>query len=51
MVKDVGVTDMKVPGFNAGKLLFFFPDCAPFLPHGNCSIRVSQSCDFLGFAL
>ena len=27
---------------------FFFPDisCKPFLPYGDCSIRVSQSHDF-----
>ena len=34
----------EVPGSNSGNLLQHF--CAPFLPHGVCSIRVSRSHDF-----
>ena len=35
---------MEVPGLNSGK--FFDIVCAPFYPHGDCSIRVSRSHDF-----
>ena len=36
------VLGMEVPGSNSGK---FFSDifCTPFLPRGDCSIRVSRS--------
>ena len=39
------VLGMEVPGSNSGK--FFFRNfCTPFLPCGQCSIRVSQSRKF-----
>ena len=39
------VLGMEVPGLNSGK---FFHDifCTPFLPRGDCSIRVSRSHNF-----
>ena len=40
------VLGMEVPGLNSGKV--FFPNlfCTPFLPSGDCSIRVSRSRNF-----
>ena len=40
------VLGMEVPGSNSGKLFFFDIFCTPFLPRGDCSIRVSRSRDF-----
>ena len=39
------VLGIKVPGLNSGKF-FFDIFYTPFLPHGDCSIRVSRSHDF-----
>ena len=39
------VLGMEVPGSNSGKF-FFDIFCTPFLPRGDCSIRVSRSHDF-----
>ena len=36
---------MEVPGLNSGKV-FLDIFCTSFLPHGDCSIIVSQSHDF-----
>ena len=35
------VLGMEVPGSNSGELFFFPTFFAHFLPHGDCSIRVS----------
>ena len=40
------VIGMEVPGSNSGKFFFSRHFCTPFLPRGDCSIRVSRSCDF-----
>ena len=40
------VLGMEVPGSNSGSFFGHF-FCTPFLPCGDCSIRVSQSCDFM----
>ena len=44
------VLGMEVPGSNPAKV-FLNIFCTPFLPRGECSIRLSQSCEFtlLGF--
>ena len=39
------VLGMEVPGSNSG-MFFFDIFCTPFLPRGDCSIRVSRSQDF-----
>ena len=39
------VLGMEVPGLNSGKA-FFDTFGTPFLPRSECSIRVSQSCNF-----
>ena len=39
------VLGMEAPGSNSGKF-FFDIFCTPFLPRGDCSIRVSRSRDF-----
>ena len=39
------VLGMEVPGSNSGKL-FLNIFCTPFLPRGDCSIRVFRSRDF-----
>ena len=40
------VLGMEIPGLNSGKFFFFNIFYTPFLPHGDCFIRVSQSRDF-----
>ena len=40
------VLGVEVPGSNSGKF-FFDIFCTPFLPHSDCSIRVSRSHDFI----
>ena len=40
------VLGMEVPGSNSGKVLFLSTFLYTFLPHGDCSIRVSPSHDF-----
>ena len=37
---------MEVLGLNSGKFFVSQHFCTPFLPCGDCFIRVSQSCDF-----
>ena len=39
------VLGIEVPGSNSGNFFDIF--CTPFLPHGDCSIRVSRSRDFI----
>ena len=39
------VLGMEIPGLNSGKF-FFRHFLHTFLPHGDCSIRVSRSRDF-----
>ena len=47
----IWVFSMEVSGSNTGKFLNIFP--APFLPRGDCSIRVFRPCDLqlFGFCL
>ena len=40
------VLGMEIPGSNSGKV-FFDIFCTPFLPHDDCSIRVSRYHDFI----
>ena len=40
------VLGMEVSGLNSGKVFSTLFFCTPFLPHGDCCIRVSQSHDF-----
>ena len=47
-VDNDGVLGLEVPASNSGKF-FFQHFCATFYPHGDCSIRVSQSITLLLF--